>query len=512
MQQRARTGSPDLVLADIRKSFGGVHALRGATLECWRGEIHGFVGENGAGKSTLVKILSGALPADAGEMSLDGKQLRLRSPADARRAGIGTVFQELSLIADLSVAQNLFYGIEPSVHAGRIGVRALRAAARSALAAYGFSSIEPDRLVSELRLAERQIVEVVKVLIREPEVLILDEATSALLPEQVQWLFRTVKEFAESDGIVIFISHRLAEIEARCDHVTVLRTGKDVGHGAIAEMPEDTVVELMLGRKIERFFPHSERAGRVRPDQVVCEMQDFGSPPRLHDIDLSIRRGEIIGIGGLQGQGQADLFFALYGVRPSTGRIVVDGKVVRLRKPGDALAAGIALVPEDRTSEGLCLSLSVRDNVSLGNLGSISNASLIRPEQEQRLVRSAIDSLRIVLEDPRQEANSLSGGNQQKVLLGRVLARKPSLLLMYDATRGVDVGTKTEIYHLMHEQCEAGVGILFYSTDTAELVNLADQVVVLHDGTVRARLSGADLTEERIIAAAVGGRRREAVA
>jgi ribose transport system ATP-binding protein len=503
-QPQARTRSPDLVLADIYKAFGGVHAVDGANLECFPGELHGLVGENGAGKSTLIKILSGVFPADEGEITLHGERLQPRSPSDAARSGIGTVFQELSLISHLSVAQNLFYGVEPRVRLGRINMRSLRSAAKQVLAQYGFPGIRPGSLVSQLRLADRQILEIVKVMIRDPHVLILDEPTSALLPAQVQWLFATVREFAAKGRIVIFISHRLAEIEALCDRVTVLRNGKDVGHGPMAEMPEDKLVELMLGRKIERVFPQSDRASRVR-DEIVCELEDFGSPPRLHDVNLKIRRGEIIGVGGLAGQGQSDLFLAMYGARRAHGRFAVSGREVHPRSPSQALASGIALVPEDRASEGLCLALSVRDNISLGNLGSVSSGTLISARRERQLVRAAIESLHIALRHPRQEANALSGGNQQKVLLARVLAGEPDLMLMYDATRGVDVGTKTEIYQLMHEQCARGVGILFYSTDASELANMADEVVVLHDGTIRARLSGADLTEERIIAAAVGG-------
>jgi ABC-type sugar transport system ATPase subunit len=280
----------------------------------------------------------------------------------------------------------------------------------------------------------------------------------------------------------------------------------------MSELPEDRLVELMLGRKIERVFPQSDRVARVR-DEIVCRLEDFASPPRLHDVNLEIRRGEIVGVGGLAGQGQADLFLAMFGARRSQGRIAVAGRDVHPRAPSQALASGIALVPEDRASEGLCLALSVRDNISLGNLGSVSSWSLISGRRERRLVRASIESLHIMLRHARQDVNSLSGGNQQKVLLGRVLAAKPDLLLMYDATRGVDVGTKSELYQLMHEQCARGVGILFYSTDAAELANMADQVIVLHDGTIRARLSGADLTEGRIVAAAVGGGGRvEAVA
>jgi len=501
----AAPGPGGLTLSRVAKSYGGVAALRDATLTCHRGEVHALVGENGAGKSTLVKILAGAVLPDAGELSLDGRILHLRSPEDARKAGIGVVFQELSLIPDLSVALNLYYGIEPRGFGGRIDVRALRAAARGAVARLGLPHIDPDRPVRDLSLAERQMVEIMKVLIREPAVLVLDEATSALLPEQVRWLFEVARDVAARDGIVIFISHRLEEIQAFSDRVTVFRGGRDVGTGPLSALPEEELVELMLGRKVERYYPPvPPDDGEARP--IICELDGFAAPPRLREISMRIHRGEIVGIGGLQGQGQTDLFMALYGARRATGILRLNGKNLRLRGPADALRSGIALVPEDRGSEGLCLPLSVRDNIGMGNLARISRLGLVDPRRERALVDQAIASLHIALRYPRQEASALSGGNQQKVLLGRVLAGNPALLLMYDATRGVDVGTKAEIFRLMREQCARGVAILFYSSDVSELAHMADRVWVMHDGALRARLTGDALTEENIVAAAVGGR------
>jgi ribose transport system ATP-binding protein len=497
-----------LALSGIKKSFGGVEALAGANLACERGEVHALIGENGAGKSTLVKVLAGALRADAGEIALFDQPLRVRSPLDAQAAGVVTVFQELSLIPDLSVASNLFYGMEPSVRAGRIDKRQLRREASTALYDLGVTGIDVRRNVGELGLADRQTLEICKALVRKPRVLVLDEPTSALLPEQVEWLFEKVRAFAARGGIAVFISHRLEEIESLSDRVTVFRGGVDVGTGTIGEMPEERLVELMLGRQIERFYPAPSE--RTDEDDVVCRIANLSAPPSLRDVSMEIRRGEIVGIGGLQGQGQLPLFMALFGAQRSSGDVFMGGRKLRLHKPGDALKAGIGLIPEDRATEGLCLTLGIRDNITLGSLRSISSGGLISPRRERSLVSGMIDRLNIRLRHPQQEASSLSGGNQQKVLLARVLALEPSLLLMYDATRGVDVGTKTEIYQLMREQCDRGVGILFYSTDVAELSNIADRVIVLHDGTVRAHLDGADLTERRIIAASVGGLREEA--
>jgi ribose transport system ATP-binding protein len=313
--------------------------------------VHALVGENGARKSTLVKILSGALRADSGEIYLDGRRLRLRSPEDARATGICTVFQELSLIPSLCVAINLYYGVEPRVRAGRIDMGALRRAAYDSISRLSpLHHIDPDRPVRELSLAERQMVEIMKALIRRPSVLVLDEATSALLPEQVQWLFRIAREVADHGGIVIFISHRLEEIQTLSDRVTVFRGGKDVGSGTMAEMREDYLVELMLGRKVERYYP--PRHTVLGDGEPLVQLQEFGSPPRLHNVNMVIRRGEIVGIGGLQGQGQAELFLSLFGVRRATGTLLLNGAPLHLRNPAAALRAGIALVPEDRASEG----------------------------------------------------------------------------------------------------------------------------------------------------------------
>jgi ribose transport system ATP-binding protein len=504
---RALETRGSLVLRGITKSFGGVRALRGASLSCKRGEVHALIGENGAGKSTLVKVLSGVVAADAGEIFLDGHQLHLHSPLAARSVGIVTVFQELSLIPDLTVASNLFYGIEPKVRAGRVDRRALRRTAAELLSELEVKGIDPSRTVRQLDLAQRQTLEICRALVLRPDVLVLDEPTSALLPEQVNWLFDKVRAFSAAGGVSLFISHRMEEVQQLCDQVTVFRGGTDVGSGAVAEMPESRLVELMMGRRVENVFP--PRDVSTDDDIPICELQHLSSPPQLRDLSLQLRKGEIVGVGGLQGQGQLQLFLSLFGARVHTGRIIVQGAARRLHRPSDALAAGIGLIPEDRATEGLFLGLGIRDNISVGNLTAVSSGGLIRGSRERALIASTVEQLHIVMRNARQEVNALSGGNQQKVLLGRVLAQHPRLLLMYDATRGVDVGTKAEIYKLMRELTHRGISILFYSTDVTELANLAHRVIVLHDGEVRAELEGEELTEHRILSASVGAGRNE---
>ncbi len=490
----------ELVLRKVAKNYSGVRALAGASVVCHSGEVHGLIGENGAGKSTLVKVLSGAVDRDSGRITLDGAELGQLNPAAARAHGIGTVFQELSLIGELSIAQNLFYGWEPQVRLGRVSRRALRVAAGEALERYGIEQ-DVDRPVSELRLAERQILEIVKVLLREPRVLLLDEPTSALLPAQVEWLFGAVREFAARGGIAIFVSHRLAEITALCDRVTVFRNGVDVGGGPIADLSESSLVELMLGRRLSVLYPPRSSATST---EVLCRLRDLSAPPTLNHLDLDVRAGEIVGIAGLEGQGQSDLFLALYGARRSEGTIELGGKLVKPHNPAHALDEGIGLVPEDRARDGLCLPLSISENMVLSSLSDVSRAGFMVSARVRQRVEEGIESLRIKLNSPSQEVSALSGGNQQKVLLSRVLLRQPRLLLMYDATRGVDVGTKSEIYRLVRRQCDTGVGVLWYSSDVAELVNIADRVAVLHDGGVRALLE-EDLSEAAVVASVVGG-------
>ncbi len=494
------TSAGALVLRDVHKSYSGVQALRGASFSCSFGQIHGLIGENGAGKSTLVKVLSGATTADRGAISIQGREFAARNPREAREHGIGTVFQELSLIGDLDVAQNLLYEQEPRTRTRRINRRALKARAAETLARYGLEQ-DVAQLVRDLRLAERQVLEIVKVLVREPRVLVLDEATSSLLPAQVDWLFGIARAFARDGGLVIFVSHRLSEIMTLCDSVTVLRDGRDVGHGAISELSEPRLVELMLGRKLEGVYPP-----RTKPPttEVVCRLEKFSAPPTLRQIDLDVRVGEIVGVAGLDGQGQTDLFLGLYGARRAEGRVELEGRRVNLRTPVNALNAGVGLVPEDRARDGLCLSLGAGDNMTLSSLSDVARFGFIQRAAARDRIQEGIDRLRITIRSPSAEVSSLSGGNQQKVLLARVLLREPKLLLMLDATRGVDVGTRYEIYRLMRAHCDSGGAILFYSSDIAELVNMSDRVVVLHDGAVRALLED-DMSEASILSAVIGG-------
>jgi ribose transport system ATP-binding protein len=498
-----------LRITDLCKRYGAVHALDGASLEARAGEVHALLGENGAGKSTLIKVLSGAVRHDSGSIALDDRELRIRSPRDAVRAGIGTAFQELSLIPDLTVAQNLFFGREPLGRLRTVRRGRLEREAAALLEQLGIERIAPTALVRTLPIAQRQLVEIAKAASRRPRVLILDEPTSALSATEGTWLLELARRTAREGAIVIFISHRLAEIRDVADRMTVFRAGTDVGAGAIDQIDDDEAVRLMLGRRVERLYPPRREAVG---EEVVLAARGLTLGTRLVGVDLDLRRGEIFGVGGLQGQGQRELFNALAGATPARGRIELEGREIHPTSPRRALAEGIALVPEDRQREGLLLDLSIRDNIALPVIERISRAGFVDGRAEDRMVAQVAERLQITAGSWAREAGSLSGGNQQKVVLAKTLVADARVLLLYDATRGVDVGTKSEIFTLLHELAASGIATLFYSTDLQELTNVCDRVAVMADGRIGGILAGPQLTEENVLRLSVGGSARPVAA
>lgn len=416
---------------------------------------------------------------------------------------MAAVFQELSLIPDLTVAQNVWFRREPRTPLRTIPARELVRRTRALFERYGFPEVDPGREVRGLSVGERQIVELAKALASDPSVLILDEATSALAPQEAAWLVRLARRLAADGLLVIFISHRMAEIREVADRLTVFRNGSTVGGGAVAELDDDEIVAMMLGRRLERLYPDREPTAT---DRLLLQTRDLRFGHRLQGVDLEVREGEILGVGGLQGQGQLELFQSLVGAIRARGEIVVDGRRRRIRSPREALRAGIgvALVPEDRQGQGLLLSKSVRENISLAVIGRLSRFGLLDLGEERRRVAEAIRSLHVVLADPEQPVDDLSGGNQQKVVIAKLLLTNARVLLLYDLTRGVDVGTKGEIFALMRRLVAQGYGLLFFSTDTQELVNVADRIAVMSGGRVAAVLDGETATEDDVVRAAIG--------
>ncbi|MFT4036925.1 MAG: sugar ABC transporter ATP-binding protein [Thermomicrobiales bacterium] len=487
----------------IEKRFGGVRALRQADFACEPGEIHALLGENGAGKSTMVKILCGVYAPDSGDLTLAESPIAFRSPAEAVAAGIVPVFQELSLVPDLTVAENIFLGEEPRTRLGLVDTRRMNRESAALFDRLQFSEIDPRAIVRDLSLADRQLVEIAKALRRTPRVLILDEATSALNRRQVEQVFAVVRRLRQEGVSVVFISHRMDEVRALCDRATIFRDGQSVGVVDVATASDDDIVQLMIGRPLREAFP--PRPPRPAVEEPLLQVQGLGWENRLRDVSFTIHKGEIVGLSGLEGQGQGDLLFALFGVYIGmTGDVTLRGKPIRLAGPRAAMAAGLALVPEDRKTQGLILPLPVDENVTLATLPAVSHNGVVSSAEVERDTLAMRDSLSIRMAGPEIPVRYLSGGNQQKVAIAKWLLTDADVYLLYDPTRGIDVGAKQEIYQLMHRLTAEGHGILFFSTDLAEVVGLCDRALVMYEGGIARELRGRSLTEANLVAAAVG--------
>ncbi|MEP3046125.1 MAG: sugar ABC transporter ATP-binding protein [Roseibium sp.] len=490
-------------MSGITKRYGGVRALEKVSFEARRGSIHALLGENGAGKSTLIKVLSGVVQPDSGLIELDGKAVQFANPQEANDLGVSCIFQELSLLPDLSVADNI--GItRPPKKFGLIDHRAQRLIAEEALAKVGGESIDPMATISELSLSRRQMVEIAKALARKPKILILDEATSALTAADVEKVFTMLHKLREEGMAIIYISHRMYEIEELADTCTVYRNGHKVETFRAGTKSDNAIVEMMIGREIDSVFPPKAKKEIVA--EPVLTMKDFSWGGELNGINLDIRPGEIVGLGGLDGQGQRQLQLGLFGTLiGATGSIEIDGEPVRLTSPRQAKSEniGIALVPEDRKNEGLMLSMTVRENLSFAAVEQVSRFGVIDTGAEEKSIDEIVDLLNIKADGIDGPVGALSGGNQQKVVIGKWLMTKPRIILLNDPTRGIDVGTKQEIYQLLQKLAADGAAILFYSTDYDELIGCCDRVLVMYDGAVVRTLSGDELNETNLVSAAL---------
>jgi ribose transport system ATP-binding protein len=495
---------PLLRLRSVTKQYGGVVALEQVDFTCHRGSIHAVLGENGAGKSTLIKVIAGAVRPDTGTIEIDGQPVRFADPLDAVRHGIVCVFQELSLLPDLSVADNICITAPPGF-AGFINHRAQRRRAEALLARVGCADIDPAMPLGQLPLSRRQLVELAKAFGRAPRLLIMDEATSALTADDVQTVYTILRELRGQGVAILFISHRMHEIEALADTCSVFRSGSHIATFPQGERTGHEIVNLMIGREITQAYPPKPVRAAL-PSAVALEVRSLAWTDRLDDISLSVRKGEILGLGGLDGQGQRELLLALFGVlRDLHGIILVGGEPVVFHSPGAAKAASIpiALVPEDRKTEGLLLLLSVQENLSLASIDRLRGRVLLDRGAERNLVAAAIQRLQIKTASPGVSAGTLSGGNQQKVVLGKWLATNPGILLLMDPTRGIDVGTKQEFYALIRELADGGAAVLYYSTDYEELIGMCDRVAILYHGRIARELTGTDITESNIVAASL---------
>ena len=488
----------------VSKRYGGVRALQHAGLVIEAGRIHAVLGENGAGKSTLIKIMAGVVAPDEGRMLLDGEPVSFPSPAAANAAGIASIFQELSLIPDLTVADNIAIS-NPPRRFGLIDRRAQRRMAEEALARSGADDIHPLALVKDLSLSRRQMVEIAKALARRPRILILDEATSALTAADVTKIFGVLKRLRAEGLALVYISHRMHEISELADECTVFCNGRSVAGYAAGTKTDNEIVELMIGREYNAVFP--PRTSRGASDAPpLLEVRHLSWTGRLNDVSLQLRAGEVIGLGGLDGQGQRELLLGLFGVlQGTTGEVLIDGRPVTISGPAVAKrkAIGMALIPEDRKTEGLMLPMSVRDNLSFAALDTLSRWGIVDAAAERAAVERIVRLLAIRTDGTDLPAGSLSGGNQQKLVIGKWLMMGPRVLLLNDPTRGIDVGTKQEMYKLLRELAEAGAAILFYSTDYDELVGCCDRVLVMYDGAIKRELIGDEITERALVGSAL---------
>ena len=488
-----------LRLRAIEKSYPGVRALRGVDFELRRGEVHALLGENGAGKSTLVRIVAGAVRPDQGGIEVAGRDVEFRSPVDSERAGIAVMHQEFSLVPALSVRANLFLGRGPTLR--RLNHRAERQQARELLSRLG-SSLDPDTPVGSLRVAEQQTVEIARALACEARILVMDEPTAALSAPEVEQLLALLDELRGTGIGIVYISHRLEEIEKIADRVTVLRDGARAHTGAVAETGRETLIEHMVGRSLEQEFPPRTH----RPREVRLVVRDLRREPQVRGVSFELRAGEVLGVTGLVGAGRTELARLLFGADHSEGgSIQLDGETLRLRRPQDAIDAGICLLTEDRKNQGLILDLSALENFGLPNLRRFSRGGWIRRGEERAAFAQAVDQLGIKLSDPDQAVRTLSGGNQQKVVLAKWLQQDARVLIFDEPTRGVDVGAKYEIHTLIDELAADGKSLLVISSELPEILGLSDRIMVMHEGRVAGFLENdGRLRPEQILELALG--------
>jgi ribose transport system ATP-binding protein len=487
----------ELTATGVSKRFGGVQALDRAELSVLGGEVHAILGENGAGKSTLVKIIAGVVPLDTGEVRAGGRALGLGSPQGARDAGIAVVYQELSLVPQLSVAHNLLLTRLPKRYK-LISMKEVNETAEGVLANLGLNDIDPRAPVAELPLDKQQMIEIAKATMVRPRILILDEATSSLGSAEVDRLFDLVRGLRNLGTTVVLITHRMREVWALADTMTILRDGRTVGRSAVGEISPAEAVSLMAGRDVKTIFPEKPSLGEAA---TAIELRDVRLRPERPPWSLKIRKGEILGLGGLEGQGQRELLTWMYGSGQGSGSMFREDVPLRVRNPAEALRHGIVLIPEDRKAEGLHLELPVRWNLAMATLPQRSRLGVIQMGAEKAFADQKIEELRIRLGSPFQPASALSGGTQQKVVLGKFMARQPSLLLFVDPTRGIDVQTKFGVYETLRGLARSGASCVVYSSDTEELVGLCDRVAVFHDAAPVAVLEGEEITQDAVVAA-----------
>ena len=493
------SSEPTIELVDIYKSFGSTRVLEGVSLPLFPGEVHSLMGENGAGKSTLVKIMAGLYLSDKGALRIKGAEMLFRSPSQAQQAGVSVIYQEPTLFRDLSIAENVFMHRQPKTSFGWIDYAQMNRSVSQHLSQLGVS-LRPEDPVLGMSIADQQIVEIIKALTFEAKVLIMDEPTAALSLEEVKRLFQVIERLRAKGVAVMFVSHRLDEVFAISQRITVMRDGRVIGSGPVEEWTTQEVIRKMVGRSLDALYPKE----KVEPGEVVLRVRDMRRAGVFKDISFEVRKGEIVCLAGLVGAGRSEVARAIFGIDAlDSGEIFVDGTVLRDHTPQEAMAAGIGLVPEDRQQQGLVMEMTTVRNVTLTVLRQVQRIGLVSRKKERQIAAQWTERMRLKghIEEP---VSILSGGNQQKVVLAKWLATKPKLLIVDEPTRGVDVGAKSEVHRTLSQLAKEGMAIIMISSDLPEVIGMADRVLVMHEGKLTAELSRSEATEEAIMFAATG--------
>ena len=498
--------APILTLTGVCKSFPGVRALHDVALTLRNGEVMGLIGENGAGKSTLVKIITGIYQADSGEMRLDGVPVSFASPRAAWESGITAIHQETAMFDELSVAENIFMGHAPKTARGLVDWPAMHAKA-SALLARLEAKIDPSTLLKRLGVAQKHLVSIARVLSHGSRVIIMDEPTAALSAHEIADLFRIIAQLKAQGHALVFISHKFDEIFAVCDRWTCLRDGGQVGEGMIADVSEGDLVRLMVGRPIDQVFPKRE----IARGAVVLEVADLSNASEFDGVSFTLRRGEILGFYGLVGAGRSEAMQGLFGLSSLTrGTVRIDGAAVSIGSPAAAIALGFAYVPEDRQAQGAVLAFGVRENMTLAALAAHAQRAFLSPARERATSRKFGQRLSVKAASWEQRLGDLSGGNQQKVVIGKWLATNPRFLILDEPTKGIDIGSKAAVHEFMSELAAEGLAIILISSELPEVMGMADHILVMHEGRVAGEFMRGKASAEEIVAAASGSRARVA--
>lgn len=488
-----------LEMKHVSKVFPGVKALDDVHFNAYQGKVMALLGENGAGKSTLMKILSGVYKKTEGEIVYKDQVLDLHGPKDAQKIGIAIIHQELNLIDEMTIGENIFLGREPRNRLGVIDWKTLREQSVSLLEPLNLK-VDPKVKVKRLSIGQKQMVEIAKALSLEAELIIMDEPTDALTDQETEALFALIRKLRADGKSIVYISHRLKEIFEICDDVTVLRDGQFIAEKKVAEIDEDHLIEMMVGRKLEEQYPYQEDHAGV----VMLQAKNVGND-LVSDVSFSLHKGEILGVAGLMGAGRTELAKSLYGhFRLKEGELLVDGQAVNFHTEKDAILAGVSYVSEDRKKDGLILGMSVKENISIASLNRLAKATVIDHSEERKQAKAYIEQLSIKTPSANQKVKNLSGGNQQKVSISKSIMTEPKVLILDEPTRGVDVGAKKEIYDLMNRFKAQGMCILMISSEIPELLGMCDRIMVMHEGSVSGILSRQEATQEGIMRLAVG--------